>query len=230
LIDRTFLLCPGIGPKLESRLKQQGFASWADCLQRPDDLPLGPIVKERLLSFLRESVQALSGDDIAFFVERLPPREHWRILVRYFDQATFFDIETSALSPYHGHVSVITAYRQGRLYWFLRDRNLDDPPFFPESGEPEDYILEGTHDPELAEKIGNIWEMVIPEHGKIKRKKIKNPQGWSDEQIYFIGKTWPGVDFFGGEGVGYAYVTLRARRWLEENAGEWLSFTDVLLA
>jgi uncharacterized protein len=74
---------------------------------------------------LERSIQALIEEDIGFFVQHLPVREHWRILARWFHQATFFDIETSGLSSYHHDVSVICAFRSGCLYRFKRGPDLD---------------------------------------------------------------------------------------------------------
>jgi uncharacterized protein len=125
LIEQTFQHCPGIGPVTEFRLKRSGFSGWADCLKQPHRLPLGAATRRRFLRWLERSVQALSDEDIAFFVEHLPIREHWRILARWFQQATFFDIETTGLSPYHNDVGVICAFQSGCLYRFVRGPDLD---------------------------------------------------------------------------------------------------------
>ncbi len=73
-----------------------------------------------------ESRDALERSDISYFVSRFPVREHWRILGKYFDRATFFDIETTGLSFYNNHPTVISAYRRGELYDFIYGVNMDD--------------------------------------------------------------------------------------------------------
>lgn len=39
----------------------------------------------------------------------------------------------------------------------------NEPFYYPESGEPEDYILEKPHDPVSADQMGNLWELIAPE-------------------------------------------------------------------
>ena len=48
------------------------------------------------------------------------------------------------------------------LDWTTWDLNAEDPPHYPESGEPEDYILSGDHSESLAGRMGDVWELVIP--------------------------------------------------------------------
>ncbi|MHC9538068.1 MAG: hypothetical protein AB9903_00965 [Vulcanimicrobiota bacterium] len=114
--------------------------------------------------------------------------------------------------------------------WHKWNRELDDPPAFPSTGEPEDYILKRRHNPKLAEEIGPVWELVVSKKGRIEKRKKVNPNSWFDIDIYLIAESWPGVDFFRAEDVLYLFITLRAKKWLEENAGDWLSFPKALIA
>jgi uncharacterized protein YprB with RNaseH-like and TPR domain len=57
---------------------------------------------------------------------RLPVREHWRILKSNLAEASYFDIETSGLSPSKSHVTVVVCKHQGTFYEFVRGENLDD--------------------------------------------------------------------------------------------------------
>ena len=54
----------------------------------------------------------------------------------------------------------VTKARIVRLDWHQWDRLLEDPPVFPEDGEPESYILERSHDPDMAADLGELWELV----------------------------------------------------------------------
>jgi hypothetical protein len=51
------------------------------------------------------------------------------------------------------------------LDWISWDLTAKEPPYYPESGEPEDYILEGTHSDLIASAMGNICELIIPVTG-----------------------------------------------------------------
>lgn len=126
MIDETFLHCPGIGPVTEKRLQQLGFQCWEDCLIHEAELPFSGDFKTRFLETLVISLKALEADDLVYFTSRLPPREHWRILARYFTESTFFDIETSGLSSYDSTITVISAFFQGQLYTFRHDETLHD--------------------------------------------------------------------------------------------------------
>ena len=46
-----------------------------------------------------------------------------------------------------------------RLNWHEWPQRNSEPLAYPESGEPEDYILGQPHDPALVEDFGPIWEL-----------------------------------------------------------------------
>ena len=46
-----------------------------------------------------------------------------------------------------------------RLNWTEWDATASDPSVYPESGEPEDYILAQPHDEVLARELGPLWEL-----------------------------------------------------------------------
>ncbi|MBU3914766.1 ribonuclease H-like domain-containing protein [bacterium] len=125
MINQTFVHCPGIGLKTENRLKSLGFDTWEDCLNRPEDIPFRTEKKKLFLDLLSESQEALKNHDISYFVSKLPTKEHWRILGTYYQQATYFDIETTGLSPYDSFTTLIVAYHKDKLYTFLYGENLD---------------------------------------------------------------------------------------------------------
>ena len=107
-------------------MKSLGLHSWSDCLQAPDNLPFSGQKRDQFLEQLETSRIALEENNIDYLVKRLPSREHWRLLATYFDQATYFDIETTGLSSYDSIITVIVAYQKGQLHTFLFEENLDD--------------------------------------------------------------------------------------------------------
>jgi len=125
LITGTFLHLNGVGPVTEERLRTSGVTSWVHLLEQPYTLCLSPRRQARVLEHLQESLRALEEDDIAFFVKQFPVSEHWRILARYLERTTFFDIETSGLSRYTAEVTVVSVLHRGRMQTFVRDENLD---------------------------------------------------------------------------------------------------------
>lgn len=47
-----------------------------------------------------------------------------------------------------------------RIDWHTWDRTVEEPPEYPSTGDPEDYLLERPHDPALADQVGPLWELV----------------------------------------------------------------------
>ncbi|MBN2544511.1 MAG: ribonuclease H-like domain-containing protein [Spirochaetes bacterium] len=126
MIDETFTHCPNIGSKTEIKLKEIGFKKWSDCITNQNKLPFKD---QRLSSFLKTinlSIENLENNNIRYFVESFKIKEHWRILGRYFDKATFFDIETTGLNKYDNHATVITALKEKKIYTFFIEENLDE--------------------------------------------------------------------------------------------------------
>ncbi len=126
MIDRLFQHCRGVGPGTEARLSSLGFHTWDDCLNNPGELPFRQRKLELFLKTLAESRDALLLDDIGRLIKLFPVREHWRILFHYFHKATFFDMETSGLSLYYNHPTVIVALHRGELMTFRYGENLED--------------------------------------------------------------------------------------------------------
>ena len=125
MIDRCFLHFSGVGPRTAERLNMLGYSSWEDCLKNPGELPFGSGRRERFISSVRESRDALERWDLEYLVSRYPVREQWRILGARFSRATFFDIETTGLSISYDHPTVIAAYHRGELLHFTHGRDLD---------------------------------------------------------------------------------------------------------
>jgi hypothetical protein len=108
------------------------------------------------------------------------------------------------------------------LPWETWDRTLPEPPLYPETGEPEDYILEREHDPSASNALGNLYEIVVSQSARVKR--IEGPTALF-EAIHLVPESWDGSDFFGAEGVLLKYVSARAKAWLETAFPEYVAFT-----
>src|SRR5690349_19087655 len=51
------------------------------------------------------------------------------------------------------------------LNWTTWDLDADEPPHYPDTGEPEDYILHGEHSASVSDDIGDLWELVTSARG-----------------------------------------------------------------
>jgi hypothetical protein len=109
-----------------------------------------------------------------------------------------------------------------RLEWETWDRTAEDPVKYPAGGEPESYILGRKHVPALAEAMGDLWEICLQARAATERVWT-GPLPW-DVDIFVLRSTWDGSDWFLARGVGYVYVSERAKAWLEATVPEWVTF------
>lgn len=99
------------------------------------------------------------------------------------------------------------------LDWTSWDFNAADPKYYPESGEPCDYILEKPHSKEQADKIGEIWEIVINKNGTVDSNGVLIFQNIIS-------------DVFQAVNLGYILATERFKDWAEKHAGDWIQFEE----
>lgn len=111
------------------------------------------------------------------------------------------------------------------LHWREWDLTADDPPELPESGEPEDYILEREPDSRVEREMGDIWELVVPITARIGRTQ---PVVRSHGELFVERNSWNGADIFRGDGLGAVLVTERAKLWLEGHLGGYTEFEEIV--
>jgi hypothetical protein len=109
--------------------------------------------------------------------------------------------------------SVVKA-RIVRLDWHLWDMSRAEPPTYPNSGEPEDYILEREHETFLAEAIEHLWELVpavVP--------AIQSTGGEFNIAAY-SGEPFICADDFGG----YGFITEELKLAINSLEYRWIGF------
>jgi len=95
--------------------------------------------------------------------------------------------------------------------WDEWDQSASEPAEYPESGEPEDYILGQEHSDEASAWIGQLWELVPEVVATTDRSNgIRNVRSSIDDSDFFR--------------VGYNYVSERARQWLVKEVSKWVRF------
>jgi len=77
------------------------------------------------LDLLQESRQALREGSHRFFLSRLPPAEHWRVLASVRDEALYLDIETTGLSRNFNQITVIGALYRGQFHQWVWPQRVD---------------------------------------------------------------------------------------------------------
>ncbi|MFN8442779.1 MAG: hypothetical protein U0175_18530 [Caldilineaceae bacterium] len=108
----------------------------------------------------------------------------------------------------------VSLYHIVKLDWHLWDRNAEEPPEYPEGGEPENYLLNQPHSPDAASALGTLWQLVPSIVADAQRKGSK-----------FYTKNYRGEDVCQGSRWGHTYVSQRFRDWLESEAYPWIDFT-----
>jgi hypothetical protein len=104
------------------------------------------------------------------------------------------------------------------LDWESWDTTAEEPAELPESGEPEDYILGQPHSPTASQALGNLWELALHYGIDVERDKT---------HVRLLAETWDGSDFFIARTTRIKSVSLKARRWLEQNFGDYVEFRPI---
>jgi hypothetical protein len=112
------------------------------------------------------------------------------------------------------------------LHWEEWDLEAPEPKQYPESGEPEDYILGQAHSPEAAAALGDLWEVLVSKAARI--IKPDKPYHFGIHKEFLIdSSSWNGDDLFGSHDVGYVLFTERARDWFFGHWGEYIDFEEI---
>lgn len=121
LLRCSFQHLPGISASEESRLWAEGISDWTDLVRHtPVQLDLYRKRGGALLSAVEASEEALANCDIAFFANRLPKRELYRIAASFPERCVFLDIESTGLSTYYDQVTLV-GWSVGSRYTVLID-------------------------------------------------------------------------------------------------------------
>jgi len=93
MIKNTFVFLERISKRTELRLWQQGIKDWNDFINKPSVKGITPEKKAYYDRQLQLAQQALSVDNSAFFLGKLPAKETWRLYDFFSEQAAYLDLE-----------------------------------------------------------------------------------------------------------------------------------------
>lgn len=124
MIHEALIHLPGIGPERLRRLHDCGFRNWQDILDRPDALPVPVTQREALVAEVRRCAAAYAARDIRTLLAALDTGDHWRLLAEFFEDLSFFDIETTGLEN-DAEVTVIACWHRHTLHRFVAGENLE---------------------------------------------------------------------------------------------------------
>ncbi|MGI0052785.1 MAG: ribonuclease H-like domain-containing protein [Thermoplasmata archaeon] len=130
MLRSTFLHLSGLGPWTETQLWKLGIRDWAEFRRRSSLPGVSPERKARWDRELDLGERALSERAADWFARRLPSAEHWRLDPEFRAEIAFLDIETTALSPYQGIVTVVAVHGGGRTRSFVAGEDLEELPAY----------------------------------------------------------------------------------------------------
>lgn len=99
MIDRTFLILPGIGPKRERSLWKAGVETWSDYLAAPSIPGVTSATRSGHLGLLEAAQEAYDAQAWNRLGHLFPNREHWRLFGKTRARAAYLDIETTGTDP-----------------------------------------------------------------------------------------------------------------------------------
>ncbi|GAB7080991.1 ribonuclease H-like domain-containing protein [Megalodesulfovibrio paquesii] len=130
MLTRTFSHAPGLGPALEAKLWAAGITDWDTLLDAPQSDWLVPPARRGLLrDTVEESrirLRSATPADAAWFADRLPSREHWRLWTAFRDHAAYVDIETTGLGIEEDHITTIACRDAHGLRTYVHGHTLPD--------------------------------------------------------------------------------------------------------
>jgi uncharacterized protein YprB with RNaseH-like and TPR domain len=132
MLQNTFVHLPGVGPRRERALWEQGILDWNRLLATAEEGQRRRRIRESWLQLVRGSIDALARGDVGFFKPLLPSREAWRLYSEFAERALFLDIETTGLSGDYDEVTLIGALCNGELALFINGINLEQFPAYIE--------------------------------------------------------------------------------------------------
>ena len=123
MISQALQHCPGLGPVRLAKLQEAGVQTWHEAVENSHLIP--DAYREGIVTECQRCIAALEADDIHYLIERISKLDKWRVLAHYFQDATFFDIETVGLNA-DDPITVIVSWCQGKFQIFVEHENLDD--------------------------------------------------------------------------------------------------------
>lgn len=125
MLRSTFCHLEKVGQTKERRLWAAGVHSWNDVL-RSTNLRVSKAFVKQARPALEESERRLRMGDAAYFSDRLPVREHWRLFHEFRHSTAYMDIETTGMGKPDDYITTITLYDGRSIRAYIHDQNLFD--------------------------------------------------------------------------------------------------------
>ena len=121
MIRSSFVFLEGIGRKTEEKLWEIGVKDWDEFLKRKEIKGLSKKRKYYYDRKLREAKKALQKQEVSFFLEKLPLKEHWRLYELFKSECVFLDVEVDS----RGRIIVMTLFDGFETKTMVKGVNLE---------------------------------------------------------------------------------------------------------
>ena len=109
MLQNSFIQIPGIGPKKEKSIWNDGVLSWNDFLNRKKKSGL-TFYKSTYFPQVETCLNKLDDNDINYFYNTLPSSDEWRLFKEFQNHCLYLDIETNGGDFYYGYITTIATY------------------------------------------------------------------------------------------------------------------------
>jgi hypothetical protein len=114
--------------------------------------------------------------------------------------------------------------------WNSWDQTAPKPAHYPDSGEPEDYILSRPHDDQCARDLGDLFELVPTSGGIVAREELEPRNVPPTKYRYTIQPdSIPSVDIFRAQNMRDVFVSERMGVLLESMPNNACHFQSVTI-
>ena len=124
MLRHTFCHVPSIGLKRERSLWACGLRSWGDLAGLQPGL-ISPGLLTALRAHIPVSLERLNSGDLAYFGERIPSDQTWRLFTELRPAVAFVDIETTGLTPRYDQVTTISIYDGNSVRYYVAGIDIE---------------------------------------------------------------------------------------------------------
>lgn len=125
MIEKSFIFLDRVGYKKELKIWEQGLRDWKDFQGCDCVKGFSGSVKARHDRLLDEASSSLEGGDTGFFLQRLKPKDVWRLYPDLSDEVCFLDIETTGLG-FESDITVVGLYDGVEPKLFVQGDDLSE--------------------------------------------------------------------------------------------------------
>lgn len=124
MLEQSFAVFDGIGPKSRDAIGAAGISNWRQFLATDGVPGLSEKLQQSVKRQIREWSAARARKDAGFFATALPRSKHWLLFQEFAGDVRCLDIETTGLSPGYHDVTLVGVYDGTSYKALIRGRDL----------------------------------------------------------------------------------------------------------